>query len=169
MEVVEVNQTQQEYILAITELESRIFSDSWSAGSIQETLENPQAKIWVVQSPDAEEVLGYVIFYYVLDEGEIARIATAPEYRRQGVAAKLLEKMRVFSHQKNITRWLLDVRRSNETAIHFYETSGFVQDGIRKNFYANPIEDAILMSCEVGNELADLTVLPTGKFSAHQV
>ena len=69
------------------------------------------------------QLLGYVIFYYVLDEGEIARIATSPQHRRQGVAVRLLEKMRAFSYEQNITRWLLDVRISNETAIHFYKAA----------------------------------------------
>lgn len=98
---------------------------------------------------ECTQLLGYVIFYYVLDEGEIARIATSPQHRRQGVAVRLLEKMRAFSYEQNITRWLLDVRISNETAIHFYKAAGFAKDGVRKNFYANPPEDAILMSCEV--------------------
>ena len=106
----------------------------------------------VSTTPDHQEyiqLLGYVIFYYVLDEGEIARIATSPQHRRQGLAVRLLEKMRAFSYEQNITRWLLDVRISNETAIHFYKAAGFAKDGVRKNFYANPPEDAILMSCEV--------------------
>ena len=94
-------------------------------------------------------------FYYVLDEGEIARIATSPQHRRQGVAVRLLEKMRAFSYEQNITRWLLDVRISNETAIHFYKAAGFAKDGVRKNFYANPPEDAILMSCEVETSGSD--------------
>ena len=155
MKIIEIKKDQAEYISQIAVLESAIFSDPWSTKSIAETLENPQAKIWAVtagrdSAPGQESpVLGYVIFYYVLDEGEIARIATASEHRRQGVAAMLLEKMRAFSHDKNITRWLLDVRKSNESAIHFYEASGFTRDGVRKNFYANPAEDAILMSCEV--------------------
>lgn len=161
MEIVEIKKDRQEYISQIAALESAIFPDPWSAKSIAETLENPQAKIWAVitsQEPAPGQpqtaslsrlILGYVIFYYVLDEGEIARIATSPEHRRQGVAAKLLEKMRAFSHDQNITRWLLDVRKSNEPAIHFYEAAGFARDGVRKNFYANPTEDAILMSCEV--------------------
>ena len=112
----------------------------------------------VSTTPDHQEyiqLLGYVIFYYVLDEGEIARIATSPQHRRQGVAVRLLEKMRAFSYEQNITRWLLDVRISNETAIHFYKASGFAKDGVRKNFYANPPEDAILMSCEVETSGSD--------------
>lgn len=105
--------------------------------------------------PGKPQLLGYVIFYYVLDEGEIARIATSPQHRRQGVAVRLLEKMRAFSYEQNITRWLLDVRISNETAIHFYKAAGFAEDGVRKNFYANPPEDAILMSCKVETSGSD--------------
>ena len=164
MEIIEIKKDQQQYISQIAALESDIFPDPWSEKSIRDTLENPQARIWAIISRQAPpcscastvpehagkpQLLGYVIFYYVLDEGEIARIATSPQHRRQGVAVRLLEKMRAFSYEQNITRWLLDVRISNETAIHFYKAAGFAKDGVRKNFYANPPEDAILMSCEV--------------------
>ena len=164
MEIIEIKKDQQQYISEIAALESDIFPDPWSEKSIRDTLENPQARIWAIISRQAPpcscastapehagkpQLLGYVIFYYVLDEGEIARIATSPQHRRQGVAVRLLEKMRAFSYEQNRTRWLLDVRISNETAIHFYKAAGFAEDGVRKNFYANPPEDAILMSCEV--------------------
>ena len=164
MEIIEIKKDQHQYISEIAALESDIFPDPWSEKSIRDTLENPQARIWAIISRQAPpcscastspehagkpQLLGYVIFYYVLDEGEIARIATSPQHRRQGVAVRLLEKMRAFSYEQNITRWLLDVRISNETAIHFYKAAGFAEDGVRKNFYANPPEDAILMSCEV--------------------
>lgn len=170
MEIIEIKKDQQQYISEIAALESDIFPDPWSEKSIRDTLENPQARIWAIISRQAPpcscastspehagkpQLLGYVIFYYVLDEGEIARIATSPQHRRQGVAVRLLEKMRAFSYEQNITRWLLDVRISNETAIHFYKAAGFAQDGVRKNFYANPPEDAILMSCEVETSGSD--------------
>ena len=170
MEIIEIKKDQQQYISEIAALESDIFPDPWSEKSIRDTLENPQARIWAIISrqappcscastvPEHQEciqLLGYVIFYYVLEEGEIARIATSPQHRRQGVAVRLLEKMRAFSYEQNITRWLLDVRISNETAIHFYKAAGFAEDGVRKNFYANPPEDAILMSCEVETSGSD--------------
>lgn len=170
MEIIEIKKDQQQYISEIAALESDIFPDPWSEKSIRDTLENPQARIWAIISRQAPpcscvstvpehagkpQLLGYVIFYYVLDEGEIARIATSPQHRRQGVAVRLLEKMRAFSYEQNITRWLLDVRISNETAIHFYKAAGFAEDGVRKNFYANPPEDAILMSCEVETSGSD--------------
>ena len=170
MEIIEIKKDQQQYISEIAALESDIFPDPWSEKSIRDTLENPQARIWAIISRQAPpcscastaqehagkpQLLGYVIFYYVLDEGEIARIATSPQHRRQGVAVRLLEKMRAFSYEQNITRWLLDVRISNETAIHFYKAVGFAEDGVRKNFYANPPEDAILMSCKVETSGSD--------------
>ena len=185
MEIIEIKKDQQQYISEIAALESDIFPDPWSEKSIRDTLENPQARIWAIISRQAPpcycastapehasetaascdstapehagkpQLLGYVIFYYVLDEEEIARIATTPQHRRQGVAVRLLEKMRAFSYEQNITRWLLDVRISNETAIHFYKAAGFAEDGVRKNFYANPPEDAILMSCEVETSGSD--------------
>ena len=173
MEIIEIKKDQQQYISEIAALESDIFPDPWSEKSIRDTLENPQARIWAIISKQAPpcscastapehasetaascastapehagkpQLLGYVIFYYVLDEGEIARIATSPQHRRQGVAVRLLEKMRAFSYEQNITRWLLDVRISNETAIHFYKAAGFAKDGVRKNFYATTPEDAM--------------------------
>ena len=170
MEIIEIKKDQHQYISEIAALESDIFPDPWSEKSIRDTLENPQARIWAIISRQAPpcscastspehagkpQLLGYVIFYYVLDEGEIARIATSPQHRRQGVAVRLLEKMRAFSYEQNITRWLLDVRISNETAIHFYKAAGFAEDGVQKNFYANPPEDAILMSCKVETSGSD--------------
>lgn len=122
MEIIEIKKDQQQYISEIAALESDIFPDPWSEKSIRDTLENPQARIWAIISRQAPpcscastapehasetaascastspehagkpQLLGYVIFYYVLDEGEIARIATSPQHRRQGVAVRLLEK-----------------------------------------------------------------------------
>ncbi|MFR4626322.1 MAG: GNAT family N-acetyltransferase [Dorea formicigenerans] len=107
MEIIEIKKDQQQYISEIAALESDIFPDPWSEKSIRDTLENPQARIWAIISRQASscscastapehagkpQLLGYVIFYYVLDEGEIARIATSPQHRRQGVAVRLLEK-----------------------------------------------------------------------------
>ena len=147
MEIIEIKKDQHQYISEIAALESDIFPDPWSEKSIRDTLENPQARIWAIisrQAPPcscastAPEHAGKP--QLLLDEGEIARIATSPQHRRQGVAVRLLEKMRAFSYEQNITRWLLDVRISNETAIHFYKAAGFAKDGVRKNFYANPPE-----------------------------
>lgn len=140
----EIRKISENDIEAIAYLESEIFSDAWSEKSIKETYENQNACILGAYK---EGVLaGYVIFYYVLDEGEIARIAVSPQYRRQGVADQIFAGLLGFCTEKSIERILLDVRISNEPAIAFYRKSGFAEDGIRRNFYDYPKEDALLMS-----------------------
>ena len=143
----EIRNISENDIETIAYLESEIFSDAWSEKSIKETYENQIACILGAYKECA--LAGYVIFYFVLDEGEIARIAVSPQYRRQGVADQIFAGLLDFCAEKSIERILLDVRTSNEPAIAFYRKSGFAEDGIRKNFYENPKEDALLMSVSV--------------------
>lgn len=70
----------------IAALESEIFSDAWSLKSLEETWNQKNAVIFAAKTE--EKIAGYLIIYYVLDEGEIARIATAPSMRRQGLPDK---------------------------------------------------------------------------------
>ena len=93
-----------------------------------------------------EGMAGYLIFYYVLEEGEIARIATAHSVRRQGAASQMFWKLLDFCREQKITRIMLEVRENNEAARQFYGKCGFTKDGIRRNYYENPKENAVLMS-----------------------
>ena len=123
----------------IAALESEIFSDAWSLKSLEETWNQKNAVIFAAKTE--EKIAGYLIIYYVLDEGEIARIATAPSMRRQ-----MFQELVAFCEEQQITRIMLEVREGNEAARRFYEKCGFTEDGIRKNYYENPQENAILMS-----------------------
>lgn len=143
----EIRRISENDIEAIASLETEIFPDPWSAKSIKETYDQKHALI--LGAYQDGKLIGYVIFYYILDEGEIARIAVSPSHRRQGVADQIFARLLEFCTQKDIERILLDVRVSNETAIAFYKKSGFAEDGIRKNFYDNPKEHALLMSTSV--------------------
>jgi len=139
-----VRNVREDDIKKIAKLEQLTFLDAWTEKSIQETFLQPQAFIVIAET---EEVLaGYCVIYYVLDEGEIARIAVNPTLRRQGVGRKILDYVKSVCEEKRITTLLLDVRESNESARSFYKTYGFVEDGVRKNFYDMPKEHAVLMS-----------------------
>ena len=131
-------------ITDIANLERETFSDAWSEQSSGETFEQNQAFITVAERNG--NVVGYCIIYYVLDEGEIARIAVDKALRRQGIGQSLLDYTCRCCEEKHIELLCLDVRQSNEVARRFYEQYGFIQDGTRKGFYENPKEDAILMS-----------------------
>lgn len=128
----------------IAELEQKTFSDAWTEKSVRDTFEHNHAYITVAE--DEAGVVGYCIVYYVMEEAEIARIAVSEDVRRRGIGKGLLDYTCKCSREKQIERLLLDVRESNESAIAFYKTYGFKTDGIRKNFYDMPKEDAVLMS-----------------------
>lgn len=132
----------------IARLEKEIFSDSWSEKAIKETFDQQQTLVLVAY--EDKQLIGYLILYFVLEEGEIARIAVISDHRRQGVGARMLLELEDLCEDNGITKLLLDVRESNKAAISFYTSYGFVQDGIRRNFYTNPQEDGILMSREIG-------------------
>ena len=128
----------------IAELELKTFSDAWTLKSVRDTFEQKQAFITVAETDG--KVVGYCIIYYVMDEAEIVRIAISQAMRRKGIGKGLLDYTREYCMGKQIERLLLDVRESNEGAIAFYQNYGFQTDGIRKNFYEMPKEDAVLMS-----------------------
>ena len=128
----------------IAALESEIFSDAWSLKSLEETWNQKNAVIFAAKTE--EKIAGYLIIYYVLDEGEIARIATAHSVRRQGAASQMFRKLLDFCREQKITRIMLEVRENNEAARQFYGKCGFTKDGIRRNYYENPKENAVLMS-----------------------
>ncbi len=134
----------EEDIKLIAELEKKTFSDAWTEKSVQETFEQKQAFITVVET--AGKVVGYCIIYYVMDEAEIARIAICEDVRRNGIGNGLLQYTCECCKERGVERLLLDVRESNLGAIAFYEHYGFQTDGVRKHFYELPQEDAVLMS-----------------------
>jgi len=131
-------------ILQIVELEKNTFSDAWSVQGVTDSYMQRQSFITVAEME--EKIVAYCIVYYVLEEGEIARIAVDKELRRQGIGRGLLDYTCSMCLEQQIERLLLDVRVSNRFARDFYERYGFQIDGMRKNFYKNPSEDAVLMS-----------------------
>lgn len=92
-----------------------------------------------------EKICGYLMVLDSIDVYEILAIATVEEYRNKGIAQELLEKIKT----KDI---FLEVRKSNEKAINFYKKNNFKQISIRKGYYSDPTEDAIIMKMEANNE-----------------
>lgn len=129
---------------SVAKLEKELFLDAWSEQSITETLGQENTFCFIAE--DKDELLGYILVYYVLDECEIARIGVSPKMRRQGIASFLLHELVMFCYAYSINKILLDVREGNAGARAFYQRNGFREDGVRKNFYENPKEHAVLMS-----------------------
>ena len=130
----------------IAALEKRCFSDAWSETSVRGTMNSPLGYVLIAERTDGEGFdlpCGYLIAQVFDGEGELLRIAAAPEARRRGTGRLLLERM--LEDHPCVSVWRLDVRTKNAAAIALYEKHGFVCEGIRPNFYSNPKEDALIM------------------------
>ena len=141
-----INPMKKDHVAQIAGLEKQCFGDPWSEGSIASELDNPLS-LWLVAEQDGA-VCGYVGSQTVLDETDMMNIAVRPDCRRQGIAAALIEELvsRLKERGSHILR--LEVRQSNAPAIALYETMGFTQLGLRKNYYRNPKENALILGKE---------------------
>lgn len=143
-----IRKMRREDVAEVASLEQKIFPDAWSENAIYETWKQRQTMLLVAR--EDSKIIGYLILYFVLEDGEIARIAVADEHRRKGVAGKMLRELALLCRENGVNRLMLDVRESNEDARAFYVKQGFEIDGIRKNYYSNPAENAVLMSVPLG-------------------
>ena len=132
------------YIEQIFNLEKEIFINSAFNKSYMETLikaDNSFIYTYIID----DKVCGYLMVLDSIDVYEILAIATIEEYRNKGIAQELLDKIKI----KDI---FLEVRESNQIAISFYKKNKFKEISIRKNYYSEPNENAIIMKLEVNNE-----------------
>ena len=134
------------HVSQVAQLEKLCFSDPWSENSVASELKNPLS-LWLVAEVDGA-VAGYVGSQTVMDETDMMNIAVHPDYRRQGIAIALIEALIDGLKQKGSHYLTLEVRTSNENARSLYKKLGFCEVGIRKNYYRNPKEDAIILRKE---------------------
>lgn len=129
----------------VLEIEVLAFSTPWSRSSfLYELLENERA-FYLIAKNEFGKVMGYVGMWIVFDEGHITNLATHPRYRRQGVAHKLMNEL-IAACKGNGVRYLtLEVRRTNCEAQELYHKLGFVHMGVRRKYYLDNNEDALIM------------------------
>lgn len=130
----------------VMEVEKESFSTPWTERLFFDELNNPHTVYYVCV--DQDEVVAYGGLWHVLDEGQITNIAVKKAYRRRGVGTMLLEKIIDYANEHEIKKLELEVRAGNTPAIKLYEKYGFYGVGLRKGYYKNPAEDAILMDMD---------------------
>ena len=133
-----------DYIEQIFNLEKEIFKNSaFSIDYLKTLIKNDNSFIYIYLIDN--QVCGYLMVLDSIDVYEILAIATIEEYRNNGIAQELLDKIKT----KDI---FLEVRESNQVAINFYKKNKFKEISVRKNYYSEPNENAIIMKLEVNNE-----------------
>ena len=144
--MIDFTEMKAEHVPQVAQLEKLCFSDPWSEMSIAHELESIWS-YWVV-ALDGERVVGYVGSQSSVDESDIMNVAVHPDYRRRGIAENLIHNLVADLKTRGSHALMLEVRASNDPAIALYEKLGFRQVGLRKNYYRNPKEDALILRKE---------------------
>lgn len=124
-------------------VEEDCFVDPWSKESIRKELKNDLARYLVAQLDN--KIVGYIGVWFVVDEGHITNVAVHSEYRGKKIGDNLVKEMIQLCKQSNIVAMTLEVRASNSIAQNLYRKYGFKMGGIRKEYYSDNKEDAIIM------------------------
>ena len=127
----------------IAAAEAEIFSDPWSERDILSTISTEGSMCYTALLDG--RVIAYLIGRQIPPEGEIYRIAVLPSHRRRGIAYRLLDYAVKCERGNGLESLFLEVREQNTPARKLYSSYGFREIGIRKNYYRNPDDNAVLM------------------------
>ena len=127
----------------IAAIETATFPDPWDYRSVMDLITAEGAMCFTAL--DGDRVVAYVIGRLIAPEGEIYRVAVSEEYRRRGIAYRLLDYAVKTSRGRGLESLFLEVRSENTAAINLYRAYGFAEIARRKGYYRNPTDDAIIM------------------------
>ena len=140
---VTLNQMKASNLNDVLNVSSLSLKESWSRESLEKELSNPLAKYMVAEVNN--KVVGFAGLWAICNEGHITNIAVHPNYRGQGIGSKLVESLIENSSSWYINSLTLGVRASNKIAQNLYKKYGFKEEGMRKHYYQDNNEDAIIM------------------------
>ncbi len=137
---------QERDLKAVLEIERLSFSRPWPESSFSGEIQNLHISYpsVIVHRPD-DLIIGYVIFWFVAGEAQISNFAIHPDFRSRGVGESVLRQTLDTVRRMGAAHVVLEVRPSNTPARHLYSKFGFVPLGLRKNYYRDPSEDALVL------------------------
>jgi [ribosomal protein S18]-alanine N-acetyltransferase len=130
---------------AIEEIELRSYPTPWSRSMFAGELAKSSSVCLGAFEPETGELLGYLIISRYVDAWHVMNVAVAPAHRRRGIASALLERLFELTAADGRRGYTLEVRVSNVGAIQLYERMGFRSKGIRRGYYTDNREDALIM------------------------
>lgn len=132
-----------EHIAAVLAVEAQCQSSPWSERSFRNELDQKQSVFLVAVL--GGEVVGYAGAWILADEAHITTLAVAPSHRRQGLGIQLMEEVLSRAVERDAICSTLEVRAGNEAALRLYEGMGYARCGLRKGYYPDNREDAVVM------------------------
>ncbi len=144
-----IRRMQSEDLPQVFELDRNSFSLPWPERSFRFELENNEvSRCWVAEllpESGAPLLVAMIVVWMIADEVHVATLAVSPEYRRQKIAQRLLAHTLIDAYHSGANSSFLEVRRSNQAAITLYQRFGYREVAVRRNYYKDNQEDAILM------------------------
>ncbi len=146
----EIRSMNLEDIEDILEIENDLFTSPWSIEMFVHEILNHKA--FVLCDVSEKRIVGYTCGWKVLDEYQITNVGIAISYQRRGLAEFLLLEVIKIMLKDYCFNYFLEVRESNKPAIQLYRKLGFIEIGKRKNYYNNPVENALIMHLNLGSD-----------------
>ena len=128
----------------VVDIEQKLFSVPWTKEGFLTYLMKKDTMFFVVE--EKERILGYCSMMTVLDEGDILNVAVRSDRQKEGIGQFLVDSMLRMAEMQGIRLVHLEVRQGNGTARRLYQRLGFKEDGLRRDYYENPVENAVLMT-----------------------
>jgi [ribosomal protein S18]-alanine N-acetyltransferase len=132
-----------EHLDAIEVIERRSYPTPWSRSMFGGELAKPASIC--LGAFDDEQLVGYMIISRYVDAWHVMNVAVDPDHRRRGIATMLLDRLFEMTDDGTRRGYTLEVRVSNEGAIKLYEAAGFRARGVRRGYYTDNREDALIM------------------------
>jgi len=132
-------------LTAIEKIERASYRTPWSRSMFAGELAKPSSISLGAFDPETHELLGYLIISRYVDAWHVMNVAVAPKHRRKRIAASLLERLFDITSGEGRRGYTLEVRVSNDVAIKLYERAGFKARGVRRGYYTDNREDALIM------------------------
>lgn len=139
-------------LAAIMAIETSAYTVPWSEATFRGLLRRGDADVVVAEADG--ELIGYAAAWFVADQAELGNIAVAASWRRRGVGARLVATVLERAGEHGMREVFLEVRPSNTAARRLYEQFGFREVSRRRNYYAEPREDAVVMRTTVDRRLS---------------
>ena len=141
--LIEIRSLELGHLNPIEEIERRSYPTPWSRSMFASELAKPSSIC--LGAFDAENLAGYLIISRYVDAWHVMNVAVSPEYRRRGIATMMLDRLFELTAGDGRRGYTLEVRVSNTDAIRLYERVGFKARGIRRGYYTDNREDALIM------------------------
>jgi ribosomal-protein-alanine N-acetyltransferase len=142
---VEIRRLELRDLNAIERIERESYRTPWSRSMFAGELAKPSSLSIGAFEPETGALLGYLIISRYVDAWHVMNVAVAPDFRRRRIAASLLERLFELTSGEDRRGYTLEVRVSNDVAIRLYEQAGFRARGIRRGYYTDNREDALIM------------------------